>query len=478
VGRVSHSYPLGDETYSSSLTPYIADFEFRDELVNLSTYRPVKVNYKGYWKSAHKMDYPLEFKRDIFHEHACKLASQYCEPFYNQPPGGPISVEWDKSPGYPWKTLGCKNKMDAITHRDFIEVHDSYCTPIWVLSGKGDEKLDILDLKEDKLRTFQIAPLELVIRQKLLFTRAQKTMMKHARTHWIKYGMVLQYGGIQDFFYSLSKYDLRWESDVSGWDRKLQIMRDVYRLKYEHMERHMSEQDKKDFVYVESGVCESVFLTHDGSLFQRPCGNPSGSGSTTEDNCVAHVIILFRLFVKIFYYHYGRMPTLDEIIENVDLGIFGDDNTGGCNSEFFGLENTDFKKELVDNYLFYSLIVKPSACIVERGIGDCKVSFLGLRSLGAPTYNFIPNINKLLSSITYASKKDDFAIVCVRALAIYRLLRFSTMQGLVRKFLMHLKSLPEMQSLKHSDKAIYSMIYNFDGARSLYSGRELEGWCF
>lgn len=478
VGRVDHSYPLGNETHSVAVSPYLDGFSGSDELLSLSTYRPVKVNYNGYWKSAHKMDYPLEFKPDVFHKHAMNLATDYLEPFYSRPLTEVTSVEWDKSPGYPWKTLNCKTKMDAIHHRDFIDVHDSYCTPIWVLSGKGDEKLDIVDIKEEKLRTFQIAPLELVIRQKLLFTAAQQAMIKRCHTNWIKYGMVLQYGGIQDFFLNLSKYDMRWESDVSGWDRKLQIMRDVYKIKYHHMKPYLDPETDKMFKYVEDAVCESIFLTHDGSLFQRQCGNPSGSGSTTEDNCVAHVIILFRLFSKIFYEYYGSMPTLEDILSNVDLGVFGDDNTGGCNAEFFGLTRDSFKKHLIDNYLFYSLIVKESACKIEVGKNDCKVSFLGLRCLGYPTFDFIPNINKLLSSITYASKKDSFLVVCVRALAIYRLLHFSTMRHLVRKFLMHLKSLPEMEELKNTDQAIYGLIHDFDGSRSIYTGRELSQWCF
>jgi len=474
VGRVPHSYPLGNKKYSEALCPYVLDFEGKEELISLSTHRPVKVNYDGYWKSAHKMDYPLEFKPDVYHQLALKFASEYCGGFYECKSSPIISVEWDKSPGYPWRYLGCRNKEDAFRHRDFKDVEKAMKTPIWTLSGKGEEKLDIVDLLDDKMRTFQIAPLELVLKQKRLFTIPQKRMIRSARYHWIKYGISLQYGGAQEFFASLSKFNLRWESDVSGWDRKLQIMRDVYKIKREHMFPHLTDSEKVQFKYVEDAVCESVFLTHDGSLFQRKCGNPSGSGSTTEDNCVAHVIIVFRLFIKLYFEYYGRMPTLSDILANVDVGLFGDDNTGGCNSEFFGIENElHFSESLIANYSFYSLVVKPKACSVELGVGDCKVSFLGLRCLGAPHYNYIPNIAKILSSITYGSKHDSFSIVCVRAIAIYRLLRYSTMRGLVKRFITHLKSQSEdVSSLKVTEPAIYAQLYDIDGPLSLYDGRE------
>jgi len=227
------------------------------------------------------------------------------------------SLNINTAAGQPWAKLGLKKKRDCLLSPYFMEFMSRDITkvppPVWKVSGKV-EWYDTTDLDADKVRTFIIPPFHLLLWQKKLFL-SQNMSMK--MVGWSAYGFNPYRGGTNVLAKRLLKYDLKVFYDAKGWDRVLPVMEEIYNFRSEYLRNKWAKFDAI-LEWVVENTIKSYLLHPNGTVFFKSVGNNSGSGNTTNDNILGHVLILsyvlFCLYDDI------------ELVQSVFAALFGDDN--------------------------------------------------------------------------------------------------------------------------------------------------------
>lgn len=422
------NHPLSNTYTKSTVSRYFKEFAEKNPnhayfIEREADWRPVFESYSAVWKSIRKLDTSDVLDRtDKFHNLGVTYADIMLREYLRSTPTMEFDIDLDTAPGAIYRKYGCKDKYTAIG----TDIYDYYRTgsfiPIWSLSGKAEFQ-GPEELKEEKIRTFMGPPLEFLIKQKVLFTN-QNTNLKNCcndPSQWIKYGFVKQYGGFHKLFKNMEKFDLVWTGDVSGYDRSLQVQPEVYALRSKYLSID-SEKLRQELDYVVYHTINSTLLLPNGALFQRNCGNNSGSLNTTTDNSIAHVIMMFRFLIKAWYDHYGAMPTYADIMMNCEVNIMSDDNCGSLNSQAFGLDEFSFPDALRLNYAFYRLMVKEKALVVRMRKLDEPINgieFLGSESKLVDGWYFpLPRRGKICSRAVYINEKEEFWRVLARITAL------------------------------------------------------------
>jgi hypothetical protein len=173
---------------------------------------------------------------------------------------------------------------------------------------------------------------------------------------------------------------LFFEIDVSGWDRLIPLLRQAWEMRRKFLKYPQSLNQFFDWV-IEQTVRAFIVLPN-GDIVRRKCGNNSGSGTTTSDNCIMHQMITNYLREKLKHY-FG----VDQ--EDVHSDVYGDDllSSMKVDEEIEQLMLRTLKDVLRNMYKEFNLTVKESACHVQKG--PIGMHFLGAtcRSIGD---RFIP----------------------------------------------------------------------------------------
>jgi hypothetical protein len=156
------------------------------------------------------------------------------------------------------------------------------------------------EIEEDKLRTFINPALNLLWHQKSYFGK-QDAILKNAKTGNIRYGVVFQYGGMDAMISAHNSGGFMPEdrtfffSDVSGWDRRCALLRDVYDIRT----RNFPRSKRLDWI-IDNTVSSYLLLPNGDVVHKREQGNNSGSGTTTGDNCIMHQMVVeyFRILLS------------------------------------------------------------------------------------------------------------------------------------------------------------------------------------
>jgi len=329
------------------------------------------------------------------------------------------------SGGIPWCKNKVRSKRDVLMHftnrlREYI--FDLKYPAISSYNDK-DELLDTEDLERGKIRGVFGGSFHGIYREKFCYGIQNDKLLKNYKNCWIKYGLVKQYGGFNAAIQTLEQFSFVWESDISGYDRK------IY-LKFVYMIRNMNVDDPTgEFKDLVDAVTESnmhpLVLLPNGYVVKRKTGNNSGNNNTTTDNSIAHFVIMVYLFTKKLML-IGEVPKLTYIFENAKLMIYSDDKLGGCHLDKFGFESPqDFLDFERDVYLEFGLECKPSTqvwTVKDPGGRVSNVhSFLGSYTHfdeSSSMYVPYPRFGKICSSLIQKYNNKDVLIRFLRIMCL------------------------------------------------------------
>lgn len=245
---------------------------------------------------------------------------------------------YDKSAGYTWycdMVRRCKDKGEAISHEKWIELIESYETPFWMISPKEDEFKPIEELIDGKIRTFIIPPVNLLYWQLRLFANQNEAMKGHL---WSAYGMNPFGGGVNRLAQGLLKFPFRGCMDWSGYDRLLPFMKYIYETRVQHLLLLDDIPEDRVQWVIDNTVC-SYLIDPEGDVFYKWWGNNSGSANTTCDNISVGELLNIYAMVCI-----DESTTLDDLANEVEFHLFGDDEEHSCTYRYRLLCDPDFMK--------------------------------------------------------------------------------------------------------------------------------------
>lgn len=364
VSTTGYMIPLGSNNISDRLSDIYAEWELSSAFKRDICYRGVAGTSDNVWESILKMDHRPQMRikhPDLFEKAKQVWRARWKTVFDGCGIDFNVSMTLDTSPTVPFGFYGFRNKRQVMMFNEFWKewVFGFADKPvIWRVVSKH-EFMELTLIWGGKIRTFIIPPLHLLVWQKVFFGQMSERM-KAGRYHRVKYGQVFAHGGyhkmVSEF---LSSSGFEWiiygddsvdiidgvitNSDISGWDRRLPLMGEVYDLKREVLKKQVEElglQQALDWTI--DNTINSLLLLPNGDIIRKSWGNNSGSGQTTEDNCLAHDLI--KEYISLIVHKKGSALTYDEY-----CSVYGE----------------------------FDLIIKPSA--FEQGVGAEKIVFLGAK---------------------------------------------------------------------------------------------------
>lgn len=333
-----------------------------------------------------KMDMAPEVKisrPDLF-ERALESTWQQLETVLTQKPNMAPEMNYSSSATFPYTSLGFKDKKDVFSSGWFWE-HMAFGkhVPIWRVSPKH-EFLSVEEIFKDfKIRTFTVAPCEILYWQKV-FTDDADNALALFKPSGIQYGKSFQHGGFHNMILDHGENVMERtfiDADVSGWDRSIWLMDHCWKLRERGLAESLSQSPmlRERFEWCKLHTVKATMLLPNGDLVQRLRGNASGSGSTTGDNCIMHLIIQ----------NYMDLIASQEMGISRDIwskNIYGDDILKS------GLINSQTLLSLFRRvYAEMGLTLKESA--THTFVGPIGSTFLGARCVLYRGF-FMPSFNK------------------------------------------------------------------------------------
>lgn len=342
--------------------------------------------------------------------------------------------------GAPWNKLKdstgkiLMHKKDFVESPDFGKNMDLHYDPIFQGSTKHEFLPSDEMINDNKQRVFYCGETQFVFWQKTMCDPSGQKLQSQCNNfkQWSRYGFVKQYGGVNKLARAHlvnkrgEKCDTHATSDVSGWDKLLPLMQAVWRLR-RRLYGSMTQLEKDKFDLFEKNLTDSFICTPDGHIYLRHCGNVSGSGTTTTDNTIAHIIIKFYLLISLFFNRFQELPTYDEIVDFVVLSLYGDDDLSSFVKDDWYIGSMDdwfiyLKEFMIKVYSEFGLTIKPSAFKIQKNLDGLE--FLGTTFRCKNGYYFgEPRYGKIASSLLqFLEKPKSPQALCSTAQAVCFLL--------------------------------------------------------
>jgi len=253
-------------------------------------------------------------------------------------------IDWTKSPGFPHTFFGFRTKeqlVQALTDTLFFERTGTL--PFWNVAGKIEFKV-LADIEENKIRLFQIPSFELLFSQLKFGKRISLRLMNY---EWSKYGFNPYSGGFNKLAESLLKKRYRGCYDVSGWDKFLPLLKDIYSV----LEKRcgIPKEEMEEFLWTVENTCAFLLKLQNGVVLCKDYGNASGSGCTTRDNIFGHVIIFAAGLFAAYKRKHGESPPFSLVRDQL-VNLYGDDNVFAVDEEFSLMTDPEFLAEHLGNY--------------------------------------------------------------------------------------------------------------------------------
>lgn len=376
-----HAQNLPQESKPSHVVnPIMKEFKKYMGIKFDAKYDGVNPNRKNVWISLNKMfERPkLTYDTKLLNGRIYRIMKRVFSPLFKSGLQWDPTITEDAVPGAPWKYFGFKTKEEVLNSPLFAEEHlkcrhGKQPYPPYVSAGKR-EFLSKEELAENKIRTFLMAPLELLLDEKWLYGTQDENMKKH-QPGFVRYGINLHNGGM-DQMIKESSHAFWIEYDVKGWDRKLAILRTVMKLRNECLREAVGEEIWKEISPVAERVTDALvnhkLILPDGSVVQWDWSQMSGDGLTTSNNCLAHMFIALYLLIK------ANPQATDEEILDQGMNLYGDDNLAGLSEKFQQLRSEKFVNRIYEEF---GLMVKP-------GTWKCQDVPMGMSFLGATVRAF------------------------------------------------------------------------------------------
>lgn len=269
------------------------------------------------------LDYALEFLK-INYGHIFKDCVSSDEEVFSY-------MNMTTSGGYFAVYFGLRTKREVFSDLGFQKFFRDFCyeTPgLWSVSPKK-EILPIANIDAGKCRLFVIPDAILVFNQ-LKF--GKKASLRLKDLGWSAYGFNPYNGGVDRLAQRLLKKVVRFYYDVSGWDKFLPLLSAVYRM-IQGCTNLDDERLMKQFHWTVVNTVVMFCKMYDGSVYVKDYGNGSGSGTTTRDNILAHIIIIVVILCTAFYDKFCELPTFAYLDSQI-IKLFGDDSICSVDEEF------------------------------------------------------------------------------------------------------------------------------------------------
>lgn len=245
-------------------------------------------------------------------------------------------IDWSKSPGWPHTFYGFKTKAELVRAlRDTLFFDRTSTLPIWNVSGKVEFKR-LAEIEDYKLRLFQIPSFELLYSQLKFGKRISLRLMNK---HWSAYGFNPYGGGFDRLARKLLSKRWRGCYDVSGWDKFLPLLHDIFCILKKR--GNIPEDEIEEFLWMADNTCNFLLKTTDGNVLRKTYGNASGSGTTTRDNIFGHIIIFAAGLFSAYLEKHGTPPPFSLVFDQI-VFLYGDDNVFSLDDEFSLLCDADF----------------------------------------------------------------------------------------------------------------------------------------
>jgi len=418
------------------MDPFISDFISKypehQRMLEMCQHESAINNVSRYIGAIEKCDFPMVKPSNSMWSLAKDFTFNMFLPIIGHK-GSTTNVDFNphSSNGVPWQRI-----VNPATGRHFEDKGEflntptgksavaSLHVPIFGTTGKI-EFLPSEEVKARKMRAFFCGETSLIMKQKLLYDNQDKHMVASAtnfKRNWSRYGLVKQYGGInqlaeahQHFFRNSGKRMLTSMADISGWDKKMPVMHDVYEVR-KRLFGQMNDNELMYHNYIDEFVSEPYCCLFNGQIIRRKVGNPSGSGKTTSDNTLGHIMIKFYMYISMFYDKHGHMPEYEQIVDFIILSIYGDDDLSTqCLDDWAPNHITDpeeqkqwYQDYFIRTYLEFGLTVKMSAFTAQFDTIS-GLEFLGSTFRYNPHWEMFtgePRWSKIATSVCYILEKD------------------------------------------------------------------------
>jgi hypothetical protein len=253
-------------------------------------------------------------------------------------------IDWTKSPGWSHTYFGFRTKADLVQCiADTMFFDRTKTLPVYNVSGKIEFKL-LSDIEENKIRLFQIPCFELLYSQLKFGKRISLRLMNK---FWSAYGFNPYAGGFERLARSLLSKPWRGCYDVSGWDKFLPLLKDIYQTLLDKGEIPPEEMD--EFLWMCEHTTSFLLKLRNGNVIHKKYGNASGSGVTTRDNIFGHIIIFAAGLYKAYKAKHGKAPPFSLVHDQL-VYLYGDDNVFSLDDEFSFLCDEKFLGEHLGCY--------------------------------------------------------------------------------------------------------------------------------
>lgn len=323
---------------------------------------------------------------------------------YTHTPVADVSIVPDASSGAGYRMFADKGSASAMAinranHCLRLLLSNQPCPPpIWISMEKRENqparKINAHSGPYGDLRSLIYSPID----HQLLggtVTSSLDLALKRGIHPWVYYGKSLQRGTFHTIALKLLAHTHKFKGDVRKYDRS--VSRHLMHLVY-NVRRALSP----DFVhpildYLEHSLNFSIVQLPDGTIVEMP-GQKSGSKTTTTDNCIAHLIILYSM-VLVYHRDNGLSLSLDEIIEKIFVALYSDDHIGS--SSIQELVSTSYRTQ---HYKKFHMDLKTDDDYVSTTL-DHNFSFLG-GSFQMYTTDYVPQYDmpKIVGSMFKPSK--------------------------------------------------------------------------
>jgi len=418
----------------------LQEFLEAEQLDFVRTYGMIKMNLNASFKSISKYDKPqplpdakawavsLDWTKRHF---ACMGKSVVLSE-------SDVIKDMDKSTscGYPWN-LKYHNKNDMLDsgitvlsdYWESIALPENEIIPIWTCSQKVELR-PMSKLISNSVRTFTAAPFEHSCATNRLCLDFNNRFYGVANKTWSFVGETKFSGGWDRLWKRLSfgNPDLLGKSKVRGknaysldeseFDSSLfaDAMFGQRDIRWSMLApEYQTPENKRRLWAVYDSIVHSVIILETGELTRKTTGNPSGSVNTIVDN----TMILFRLmayaYLKLSYEQGVLEPDYNEFMLNVEAALNGDDNLFTTSDELLLWFNPKSIGRVWSDIGVTTTAECNEPTLVEKN------TFLSngfhydrLLDCWLP----VPETEKVINSLMYASGVDDVRWHLLRAFAL------------------------------------------------------------
>lgn len=333
-------------------------------------------------------------------------------------------VDHTKSAGYTATFYNIKTKGDLCRDPGFLSskhnLDKTKTIPMTSVVPKKELK-EVKDIMNQKIRLFFISEYHLVLSQIKFGKRSSNNLKQY---QWSAYGFSPFLGGTDKLARSLNSKIIRFYYDISGWDKFVPLMEMLYQRIFRMSS--IPPEHKQEFMWMMEHTVNFICVLLDGDVILKNYGNASGSGTTTRDNILMHVVLAAAFLIEAYYHKYGKFPVFSLLAQQI-VKLFGDDSVFAVDEEFdFVIHNMDSEDGFLRSF-FRRFGMKLKFLKGGYDYSVEKMEFLGFRfCLIDGTYYPYYDPIRLATSFIYTNDKLDSLEAYVSKCFVLTMMSFAT----------------------------------------------------